>query len=151
MHVHRRLRRTQIFPGVLEGCCYKLLFTARKLSLGQGNIFSSVCQEFCSQGAADTPPDQAPLLWTRPPPGADPPRADLPRTRHPPWAEHAGRYGQQASGTHPTGMQSCLYKVSLPRMFLCKYNFHSTVLYAQNSLSKTTTLCNLLCWEKKPI
>ena len=26
----------------------------------------------------------------------------------PPGAEHAGRYGQQAGGTHPTGMHSCL-------------------------------------------
>ena len=25
----------------------------------------------------------------------------------PPEAEHAGRYGQRAGGTHPTGMQSC--------------------------------------------
>ena len=32
-----------------------------------------------------------------------------PPTRHPPplGAEHAGRYGQRASGAHPTGMQSC--------------------------------------------
>ena len=26
---------------------------------------------------------------------------------HPPGAEHDGRYGQQAGGTHPTGMNSC--------------------------------------------
>ena len=26
------------------------IFTARKRSLGQGNIFTSVCREFCSQG-----------------------------------------------------------------------------------------------------
>ena len=26
------------------------IFTARKRSLGQGNIFRSVCQEFCPQG-----------------------------------------------------------------------------------------------------
>ena len=26
----------------------------------------------------------------------------------PPGAEHAGRYGQRAGGTHPTGMQSCI-------------------------------------------
>ena len=26
----------------------------------------------------------------------------------PPGTEHAGRYGQRAGGTHPTGMQSCL-------------------------------------------
>ena len=47
-----------------------------------------------------------------------------PRSRHPhpepgtprdqtPWAEHAGRYGQRAGGTHPTGMQSCLTIVSI--------------------------------------
>ena len=27
--------------------------------------------------------------------------------RHPPCAVHAGRYGQQAGGTHPTGMHTC--------------------------------------------
>ena len=42
--------------------------------LGQGNIFRSVCQEFCSH----------------------------------PGAVHAGRYGQQAGGTHPTGMHTCV-------------------------------------------
>ena len=31
-----------------------------------------------------------------------------PPTRHLPSAEHAGRYGQCAGGTHPTGMQSYL-------------------------------------------
>ena len=46
---------------------YALLPPATKL--GQGNIFSSVCQEFCPQGRG---------------------------------------YGQQAGGTHPTGMQYCL-------------------------------------------
>ena len=29
---------------------FKPLFTARKRSLGQGNIFIDVCQEFCSRG-----------------------------------------------------------------------------------------------------
>ena len=40
-----------------------------------------------------------------------PPRADTPRTKHPLpllCAVHAGRYGQQAGGMHPTGMQSFL-------------------------------------------
>ena len=35
------------------------------------------------------------------PPEADPPGADTPPTMH------AGRYGQQAGGTHPTGMHTC--------------------------------------------
>ena len=29
-----------------------ILFTARKRSLGQGNIFTSMCQEFCTQGVS---------------------------------------------------------------------------------------------------
>ena len=31
-------------------CSCPCFFTARKRSLGQGNIFRSVCQEFCPQG-----------------------------------------------------------------------------------------------------
>ena len=46
---------------------------------GQGNIFRSVCQEFCSH----------------------------------PGAVHAGRYGQQAGGTHPTGMHTCMNNIFL--------------------------------------
>ena len=44
-----------------------------------------------------------------PPWGADTPQgADThPRSTEPPGAVHARRYGQQAGGTHPTGMQSC--------------------------------------------
>ena len=53
-----------------------------------------------------TPPSGTPLLWHPTPP---PTPAQSPGTRHPPAprTEHAGRYGQRAGGTHPTGMQSC--------------------------------------------
>ena len=79
------------------------LITARKRSLGQGNIFSSVCQEFCSQGGSASvhagiphPPEPgtSPLKQTSPlrtkhplrgadtpsrhPPGPGTPRADTP-------------------------------------------------------------------------
>ena len=33
----------------------------------------------------------------------------------PPGAVHAGRYGQQAGGTHPTGMHSCFQLSSLKK------------------------------------
>ena len=80
------------------------LVTARKRSLGQGNIFSSVCQEFCSLGGSASVHVGIP-----PPPGADtPPEADLPWEQTPPCTLHAGRYGQQAGSIHSTGMQSCL-------------------------------------------
>ena len=36
-----------------------------------------------------------------------PDQVHLPWTRYTPRAVHAGRYGQQAGGTHPTGMNSC--------------------------------------------
>ena len=84
------------------------IVTSRKRSLGQGNIFSIVCQEFCPQGRGlpqcmlgyHTPWDQAP------PPGADTPQDQAPPLRagtphwdqHPPCTVHAVRYGQQVGG-----------------------------------------------------
>ena len=61
---------------------------------------------------AGTPPDRyTPLGRYTPLAGTSPrqvhPLADTPT----PGAVHAGRYGQQAGGTHPTGMHSCFYKL----------------------------------------
>ena len=55
---------------------------------------------------ADNTPEQTPPRSRHPqsrhPPGSDTPQADTPQSRHPPpLAEHAGRYGQSAGGTHP--------------------------------------------------
>ena len=69
-----------------------------------------------------TPPEQVhplgrlhPLWWVHPSPGQVHPPAGTPTwagtpplAGTPPGAVHAGRYGQQAGGTHPTGMHSCL-------------------------------------------
>ena len=72
----------------------------------EGYVFTRVCQSFCSQGRIwpitcwDTPPPpdqrQAPPGAETPPP--PPSEADTPE------AVHAGRYGQQEGGMHPTGM-----------------------------------------------
>ena len=71
--------------------------------LGQGNVLQASvilstggwgCLPQCMLG-------YHPLEQT--PPRSSPPGAD---TRPP--TEHAGRYGQRAGGTRPTGMQSCL-------------------------------------------
>ena len=70
--------------------------------LGQGYVFTRVC-DFCSQEGVCLS-----ACWdTHPPPGKDPPwQGTPPLARHtPPRAVHAGRYGQQAFGMHPTGMQ----------------------------------------------
>ena len=82
--------------------------------LGQGNIFTRVCQEFCPQGEgegvclsacwdthppdqADSPPDQA----DTPPDQADPPGSRPPQTRQtppqgqtPPWTRQTPRTRQ---------------------------------------------------------
>ena len=55
----------------------------------QGYIFTGVCDSVNRGGVCLS------ACW------------DTPRSRHPPATEHAGRYGQRAGGTHPTGMQSC--------------------------------------------
>ena len=54
-------------------------------------------------------PGSPPGPGTPPRPGTPPWTRYTPRLfTHPPRAVHAGRYGQQAGGTHPTGMHSCL-------------------------------------------
>ena len=60
-----------------------LIVTARKRTLGQGNIFTSMCQEFCSCGGLHhcmlgyhPPPVKAdPLAWRPPWQGRSPPRS----------------------------------------------------------------------------
>ena len=91
-----------------------VVITARKNEVCKGYVFTPVCQSFCSQGErsasvhADTPPGEDTL------PGVDPPRADTPQKQnYPPCAVHAGRYGQQVSGTHPTGMHTCMKLIFL--------------------------------------
>ena len=67
---------------------------------GGGEVCLSACWDTTPPSPEQTPhpTEQAP-----PPPGAcNPPQADTPQ------AVHAERYGQQAGGMHPTGMQSCL-------------------------------------------
>ena len=69
----------------------KLIVIARKRSFGRGNIFTSVCQEFCSQRGSAL---GGCLVLGGSGPGGVVPGGD------PPMATAAG-------GTHPTGMHSC--------------------------------------------
>ena len=102
----------------------------------KGYVFTPVCQSFCSWGGGCLPQcmlgytPSGPEADTLPPrpeedsftPEATPTRSrpDTPQTRgrpdtpyplehgsRPPCAVHAGRYRQQAGGTHPAGMHYC--------------------------------------------
>ena len=59
----------------------------------EGYVFTRVCHSV--HGGEST--------WAGTPLGPGTP----PGTRYTPRAVHAGRYGQQAGGTHPTAMHSC--------------------------------------------
>ena len=64
------------------------LITAHKRSLGQGNIFTNMCQEFCSQGVCPIACwDTIPLEGRHPPWQGDPPpsKADCPWQGRPSW------------------------------------------------------------------
>ena len=82
--------------------------------LRQGNVFTHVCHSVhggclphplrADIPQADTPPVQTPQQT--------PPPRQTPSGRHPPpWRTPLAQcmlgYGQQAGGTHPTGMHSC--------------------------------------------
>ena len=90
------------------------MFTARKPSLGQGNAFTPVCHSVW--GVYPTSLDVDPLPLDADPPGVDPhPQIQIPSPldadpwdADPPDADPPPRYGQQAGGTHPTGMHNCL-------------------------------------------
>ena len=66
-----------------------------------GGVCLSSCWDTLSQTrhppGPDTSPDQNP----------PPPKEQTPCGTRPPKAVHGGRYGQQAGGTHPTGMHTC--------------------------------------------
>ena len=63
----------------------------------EGYVFTRVCHSVHGGG------DIWLSAWWDTPPGADTPSQE----QTPPGVVHAGRYGQQAGGTHPTGMHSC--------------------------------------------
>ena len=84
---------SRVFVLILFACRQSnIIITARKRSLGQGNIFRSVCQEFCPRGGVPgqvhppgiryTPPpwDQVHPPWDQvhPPEQVNPPRPGTP-------------------------------------------------------------------------
>ena len=87
--------------------------------LRKGNVFTSVCKEFCPKKGvcipagtgADTPSANTPRQT---PPRQAPPWADTPSGQTPPWANtplwadiSPKQTATAAEGTHPTGMHSC--------------------------------------------
>ena len=85
------------------------IFTARKRSLGQGNIFAPVCHSVHRVGGylGRYPPGRYTHLGRyTPQAGTSPLARYTPSGQVHPQQRMLG-YGQQAGDTHPTGMHSC--------------------------------------------
>ena len=97
--------------------------------MGQGNVFTPVCHSVPrdvwpeqTTPWADTPPGRHPFPLRRHPPGQTPPWPDTPQADTPS-VQCMLRYGQQAGGTHPTGMQSC-FSLNLKDISCVIYSFY---------------------------
>ena len=76
-------------------------FITAAMKLGQGYVFTRVCDSVHGGGGAS--------VHAGKPPGGRPPQEETRKT--PLGAVHAKRYGQQAGSTHPTGMHTCFHAV----------------------------------------
>ena len=85
--------------------------TAHKRSLGQGNVFTPVCDSVHRGGESAPLHAGIHLAIGRPAPRQahthSYPWADIPSLGKPPPSDTT-EYGQQAGGTHPAGMHTCL-------------------------------------------
>ena len=121
--------------------CQNCVVTARKRSLGQGKVFTPVCQSFCSQGWREYLPLGlgGVYFWVWGCLPLDPGGACLwvqeisaspeytPPWHTSPWAhtlpDHIRLdtpHGQQSGGTHPTGMLSCFFSFTCAVFLLQK-------------------------------
>ena len=115
---------TECFNYHLQGSWGKVMFLHVSVVLFTGGICPIACRDIPPGSEAGTPGEQTPSR-IRHPSGADPQSrhpliADTPQEQTPSYvppphgAVHTKRYGQQAGGTHPTGMQSCYHYVFTP-------------------------------------
>ena len=112
-----------------------------------GGVCLSACWDTTTTTTPGTMHPPTPQPCTPPGPCTHPPtppstmQTPPPTMQPPPDTEHAGRYGQRAGGTHPTGMQSCL-ACACPyfnAMFLITIN-----IYVKNGKHASQTTCYLV-------
>ena len=94
------------------------LFTARKRSLGQGNIFTSVCQKFCSQGTT-------PLHAGIPPQ----PGKDTPLGRQTPPGRQTPLHSACWEKWSTSGRYASYWNAILFFLYFHKIEFHSQELF----------------------
>ena len=94
----------------------KVIFSQACVCPRGGGVCLSACWDIppgTRTPREQTDPGPEPPQTRPPPPGADTPPDQTPQSRHPPGPDpppgkQTPAYGQRATGTHPTGMHSCL-------------------------------------------
>ena len=113
--------KREILTDITTACCFATtIFTTRKWSLGQGNIFIGMCQEFCSQGGclpqcmlgyrpprSRHPPEQTPPTGAEPPQSRHPMGADTPLGADTSW-EQTPPGSRPLQSRHPPGADTPL-------------------------------------------
>ena len=92
-------------PPCMSPCHRPPTTHAPRHSVHRGRVSASVYAGIPSPRSRHPPGEDTPSLGADPSP--PPSAADTLLGPDPPCGVHAGRYGQQAGGTHPTGMHSC--------------------------------------------
>ena len=120
-------------------------------------IFSKACvKDSVHRGGPGRHPQEQTPPWEQTYPGEQtyPQGADTP----PPGAVYAGRYGQQAGGTHPTGMHTCFYTSIIRTGQWAPWIVKGLLRKSQQSLKQeclfvhcedAITVCDF-CWELIP-
>ena len=110
LSVSEQLNYISLFYFLLPFIFRHRLYLPPATKLGQGYVFTRVCDSVHRGASATHPRVDTPWADT-PPPGRHPLDRHTPLGRHTPWADNPPQcmlgYGQQAGGTHPDGMQSC--------------------------------------------
>ena len=87
--------------------------------LRQGNVFTPVCQSFCSRGEGvsvrEPPPPRQKSPWTETP-GQTPPGQESPRSETPPRAEITPPYGNQRAVSILLELLLCITFKSLKKL-----------------------------------
>ena len=129
-------------------------YTCLSVILFTGGAYPIACWDTPPPGQAHPlgryPPGRYPQVGT--PPGRyttsryTPSQAGIPRAGAPTSAQCVLGYGQQAGGTHPTGMQSCWYKKIQPiALNILKNILHSLVSSSRSDM-KTAQMVTIIWW-----
>ena len=107
MHVAEHFLKTQMRKDEVENYAFQNLLLPAATKLGQGNVFTGVCDSVHRGVSATVHAGIPHTPWSRHPPDTPPEPTPSPTPR-----KQTTAYGQRAASTHPTGVHSCDIRAS---------------------------------------